>query len=57
MSMQTGFPIGPGWLIFFQDIKRGGPPDEIPTDYERIMKDDNEIIELVTMMVNCDVIF
>jgi len=49
------FPMGPGFLIFFQN-GRGGPTDDGVIDSKRIMKDDNEILELITMMINCDVI-
>jgi hypothetical protein len=47
-------PMGPGWFMFFKNVKRGGPTDKPPTDRDRILKDDNELIEIITMVINCD---
>jgi len=49
------YPMGPGWFIFFQN-GRGGSPDDVKLDSKRIMEDDNEVIELITLLANCDVI-
>lgn len=54
--MPEDYPIGPGFFIFFQDAIVGGPGDGSETLSKRIMQDDNEMLEIITMMVNGGII-
>jgi len=52
-------PLGPGWFIFFRRYDNIGHDELVDgitdiTDGDRITKDDNEIIEIITMVMNCD---
>ena len=49
--MQVERPIGPGFFIFFNDVS-GGPFEAV--DRDRVT-DDDDMIELITMMVNAHV--
>lgn len=55
MAVSTDMPMGPAWLMFFQNYRPGNPEPEI-TDRDRILKDDNELLEIITMLCQCDVI-
>jgi len=58
MAYSTNYPMGPGFFIFFQDRLHRTPKEyEPPSDRESIIRDDNEILDIITMLVNCDVIF
>ena len=52
MASSDGMPMGPGWLMFFQNYRTSNP--EEPIDRNKILKDDNELIEIITMVMNCD---
>jgi len=52
MAISTDMPMGPGFFIFFQTQRTNNPHPEIDSD--RILKDDNELIEIITMVMNCD---
>ncbi len=52
MAVTTGMPQGPGFLMFFQN-ERTNNPHKPDSDRDKIMKDDNEILEIVTMLTNC----
>ena len=51
MAYSTEMPMGPGFLLFFQNYRTSNPEEKIDSD--RILKDDNEILEIVTMLANC----
>lgn len=44
-------PMGPGFFILFQNAVRGGPPDVAP---ERVVNDDQDLLDIITMLANCD---
>jgi hypothetical protein len=57
-------PIGPGFFIFFQDVRiekeiqeAGAGRSKYSIDSDRIMKDDNEILEILTSLANCNVLY
>ena len=47
-------PMGPGWFILFRQVKGGSTGDK-PVGYDKALKDDEEMIEILTMVLNCDV--
>lgn len=52
MAYSDGMPQGPGFLLLFQNYRTSNPEEKIDSD--RILKDDNEILEIITMVMNCD---
>jgi len=45
---------GGGFFIFFKTKKKAGHDEKLKLDSDKIIKDDNEILEIITMLFNCD---
>jgi len=45
---------GCGFFLYFKTKKKVGHDEKLKLDSDRILKDDNEILELITMLFNCD---
>lgn len=48
-------PQGPGFLLFFQEGSRGGPNEKEVTQ-NRLEKDDQDILEILTLLATTNVL-
>lgn len=55
MSSQSIYPMGPGWFILFHN-GIGGPREEKKRYIDRMKRDDDDILEILTMLATTNVL-